>query len=609
MSLHVLQEFGRRMRGLVSPGHGRGAAVSGTVSQRASSALYKLYRLSYATGRAAGRVSLAVFAGAASLWRFALSDLIGRAGGLLLTLSEFKRSRQGRGEYSVARAAARIVRNTAGVFAAAGRAFASGGPAEGLTVFGRLSAASVSRFWSRNKRRLNYAAPVLGAAVLAFTIFAWSHYTFALSVSYNGRPLGLIVNEQEFREAVYQVETNVSNASGHNFTMTKAPEFQMVIARKSDMTEENDLYNNIISASSSRVFKGYGLYVDKRLIGASADGAAVQSMLTAMLSPYENDPQAVKVDFAQDVQVRKGVFPTSILKSVGSMQSVLNADVEGRQSYTAQKGDSPLKVASMYHLSLDQLYAMNPALAGDQMVQGQTVLVKNARQYLTVKVIKNEIYNQDVPYGVENTPSDQLYQGESKVQVAGLNGVQQVVASVSYVNGAEVGRNILSSSVVREPVTQQVLVGTKAKPSPSAGSVGGSAVPLSASGSARAGGIVSYAESCLGTDYVSGGASRSGFDCSGFTMYVFRQFGVSLAHSAMIQSGQGRAVGRNGLQSGDLVFFDTNGGHNSVSHVGIYIGGGRFIQAASRNPSAVTVSSLSESYYSSRYMGARRVLN
>ncbi|HEX3025633.1 MAG TPA: NlpC/P60 family protein [Clostridia bacterium] len=84
---------------------------------------------------------------------------------------------------------------------------------------------------------------------------------------------------------------------------------------------------------------------------------------------------------------------------------------------------------------------------------------------------------------------------------------------------------------------------------------------------------------------------------------------MSLAHSALIQSYQGRSVGRSGLQAGDLVFFDTNGGGGSINHVGIYVGGGRFVQACSRNPNAITVSSLNERYYQRTYVTARRILN
>ena len=111
--------------------------------------------------------------------------------------------------------------------------------------------------------------------------------------------------------------------------------------------------------------------------------------------------------------------------------------------------------------------------------------------------------------------------------------------------------------------------------------------------------VVSIAEQYLGVPYRWGGASPSGFDCSGLVMYVFAQVGVSLPHSSYSQYGMGSPVSRDQLQPGDLVFFD------GLGHVGIYVGGGQFIHAP-HTGDVVRISSLS-GWYSSSYVGARRI--
>ena len=118
--------------------------------------------------------------------------------------------------------------------------------------------------------------------------------------------------------------------------------------------------------------------------------------------------------------------------------------------------------------------------------------------------------------------------------------------------------------------------------------------------------IVSLAQQYLGVPYVYGGSSPSGFDCSGFTMYIFAQVGVKLPHGATSQLSYGASVSRSELQPGDLVFFQDYGA--VASHVGIYIGGDQFIHASSSsgNSRCVTVSSLAESYYANHYYTARR---
>jgi cell wall-associated NlpC family hydrolase len=118
----------------------------------------------------------------------------------------------------------------------------------------------------------------------------------------------------------------------------------------------------------------------------------------------------------------------------------------------------------------------------------------------------------------------------------------------------------------------------------------------------RFGGVVGIAMQFLGIPYQWGGSSPStGFDCSGFVMYVYAQVGVSLPHNAAAQYGYGVAVSRDQLQPGDLVFFD------GLGHDGIYIGGGQFIHSP-HTGDVVKISSLYDSWYSATYVGARRIL-
>lgn len=114
--------------------------------------------------------------------------------------------------------------------------------------------------------------------------------------------------------------------------------------------------------------------------------------------------------------------------------------------------------------------------------------------------------------------------------------------------------------------------------------------------------LVDHALSLQGVPYRFGGTSRSGFDCSGFTQYVYRSSNTVLPRTASEQFNVGSSVSRGQLQVGDLVFFSTYA--QGASHVGIYIGGGRFVHASN---SGVRVTSLSDSYYAGRYLGARRV--
>ena len=124
-------------------------------------------------------------------------------------------------------------------------------------------------------------------------------------------------------------------------------------------------------------------------------------------------------------------------------------------------------------------------------------------------------------------------------------------------------------------------------------------------GSATGAQIVAEAKKYLGVRYVYGGASPSGFDCSGFVYYVLKQFGYSPYRTPADQIKMGTSVSKANLQPGDIVFFAGTGG-SGITHVGIYVGGGQFIHSPNSR-STVSYADLTSGYWANHYYGARRV--
>ena len=115
--------------------------------------------------------------------------------------------------------------------------------------------------------------------------------------------------------------------------------------------------------------------------------------------------------------------------------------------------------------------------------------------------------------------------------------------------------------------------------------------------------LINYAKTLIGIPYQWGGTTTAGFDCSGFVYYVFQNSqGITLPRTTkLLYTNSGLAV--TSLSPGDLVFFDTSSGKTGASHVGIYIGNGQFISATSSQ--GVTISNMSNSYWSQHYIGAK----
>lgn len=117
--------------------------------------------------------------------------------------------------------------------------------------------------------------------------------------------------------------------------------------------------------------------------------------------------------------------------------------------------------------------------------------------------------------------------------------------------------------------------------------------------------IVDYALTFLGYPYIYGGSSPSGFDCSGFTQYVFKQNGISINRTATSQLKNGYSVSYANMKPGDIVYF---GYGSTATHVGIYIGNGKFVHAENSS-TGVVITSLSQSYYANRFLCAHRIVD
>lgn len=115
--------------------------------------------------------------------------------------------------------------------------------------------------------------------------------------------------------------------------------------------------------------------------------------------------------------------------------------------------------------------------------------------------------------------------------------------------------------------------------------------------------ILSTALQYVGTPYVFGGSTPSGFDCSGYVQYVYASVGISIPRTADVQFNVGKPIDKKDIAPGDMVFFSTY--EPGPSHVGIYIGDGNFIHASSTG--CVKITPLNKQYYVERYLGARRV--
>ncbi len=255
-----------------------------------------------------------------------------------------------------------------------------------------------------------------------------------------------------------------------------------------------------------------------------------------------------------------------------------------QSTYVVKSGDSLWKIAQACGVSVDRIKQLN-GLSSDRLSIGQTL-----------SLVGSAVNNSTPAPAVVSQPKAS----------PGVTSTYVVVSGDSLWSIAnKCGTSVEQIKALNALTSELLQVGAKLTISGS--SPGPSPVPVSRSGDNLSGmTIIEDAAQYLGTPYRYGGAAPGGFDCSGFTTYVFNRAGINLPRTAAGQMDIGIAVEQGQLAAGDLVFFRCGGG--GIDHVGIYCDNGRFIHSSSPRSGGVIYSSFSETYYSNSYAGARRII-
>ena len=325
----------------------------------------------------------------------------------------------------------------------------------------------------------SYILPIIALILSINMINHYMDINYILEVEYNGEHIGYIEKESDFYEAEKMMMGRLTHEAYIKPT-DAVPRFTLVPGNEDMITTKDTLTNLIISASGNQVMDADGLYIDNRFIGSFESADNILNFLNNTLEGAKTGGENESVSFVQKIEIKNGLYPVTSLADEEKVFEKLSSLEEKEKIYIVEKGDVPGTIAEKFGMPYSKLKQLNPNIEKKLLV-GQEVLISAAVPYLGIKQTVTETYEEEIPYKVEKTINKNYNIGYSKTTQEGKNGVKQIVAKKTYVDGFETEKNILSTTVIKEPVNEEIVIGGKYVNNVPQGNKGGNAPASSVS--------------------------------------------------------------------------------------------------------------------------------
>lgn len=324
----------------------------------------------------------------------------------------------------------------------------------------------IKRAFERHHRHYVKAWAVMGPAaalvVLIITVVAWVNTNFCLELTYRGESLGYIDNAIVYDEAAGMAIDRVVNVD-NSFSVDTSPKFSIAIKGENPVMDNGELCDAILRTAGDSIAEATGLYVDGTFVGAMESSTELNAVLDSLKDGrYDKNDSSQRAEFIQDVKTVEGLFPAASVTNQTVLKAKLTSEAVVKKTYTVQAGDTLSTIAVRNNMTTAQLRAMNPQFANTDIVRiGDELVVQKPQSFLQVKVIKTIEYTEKIDYKTVYTNNTSKPVTWSTVKTRGQEGSQDIVAEVTYIDGAETSRKVISKTVTKQPVTKVVERGTK----------------------------------------------------------------------------------------------------------------------------------------------------
>ncbi len=322
--------------------------------------------------------------------------------------------------------------------------------------------------WAEHHKKQLLIGFGIGVAAFAAVTIMIGNMT-AYEYIYNGKVLGVVKNQEDVYKTIDIIGDKLSVQYAADITINKEKDirFNKIVAFHQDIDDKEAILNRLTYMRDMKA-NGRGIYIDGKLVAILESDETAKAILSEIQNRYLSSENAnieyKKIDFAEDVTIKDIETKLgSIEAKEKALEYMMTGAVE-KKIHLVQQGETFSEIAKMYGLKQSELKVSNPEVIPEKLHIGQEICLNQIVPLVTVQTTEVAQYIEAIPYEIQYENTGSLFKNEQTVKSRGANGEKDVVAEIVRNNGIEVSRKEISATILSEPVSQIVLVGTKEPP-------------------------------------------------------------------------------------------------------------------------------------------------
>lgn len=323
----------------------------------------------------------------------------------------------------------------------------------GRTVFGKRGVLATL---------VNWGLPV-ACCVFLFNIVSYANsQNYALKLTVNGDFVGYINNEQSFTDAEKIVQSRINYTGSTTEVISFEALYEVENIGNGPLLNQYQIADKMLALLGKEVKEGYGLYLGDSYYGTLDSHDALDQAMKDLLAKYTSGEGKETVKFDKQISYISGTYLADSFVKESDIIKQFTSNKKNATYYTIKDGEYIDDVVKATGLTTDELAELNPDVdMENDIVAGNRLKTSMEEPFMTVMVTREEHYTETFDFETKYVDDATDYAGNKRKRVAGEQGERAVVANVSYINGNEVNRRVLSRTVTKEPVTEVWSIGTK----------------------------------------------------------------------------------------------------------------------------------------------------